>query len=252
MRRVALAMLALTALAVPASSWAAEPQPEFGRCTKLEPVLVGKKKTYHGGYKNVSCIKASPTHTGKYEWTPGVEKTAVKFGSGPGLPTIENEDRERIECFNMSGSGTISSPTSIGGINLRLTGCELVLRPFEAEELEHTEEPCTTPGLEAGEVRPTTLEGSVERVAKAKAARIRLKPESGVLFAEVSCGGFTTINGSVRGTLESNKMQSETRLTFEVSNGGLEVFGRDGDMGGGLLWHGFLKTEEPVEVQFIK
>src|SRR5262249_25457740 len=45
--------------------------PEVGRCAKVTPTKEAGRVVYHGAYETVHCTTTSPTHEGKYEWTPG-------------------------------------------------------------------------------------------------------------------------------------------------------------------------------------
>ncbi len=194
--------------------------PEFGRCLPVPGEQIGKKVVYHGGFTNAGCTKASPTHSGRYEWSSGAVKggftTAIKATTGILLETVT---KQRVKCTGESGSGAITSPKTVGGLVMRFTGCESGAKPHPR---------CTSPGLASGELETKVLRGvlGIESITFVEGREIRhigldLSPSApGATFMEYSCGGGSiAVTGSVIGRVQAGKMRLSSTVAFRQSAG---------------------------------
>src|SRR5205823_6132895 len=94
-----------------------EQPPEFGRCAKVAGEVVGGKTTYHGFFTSSTCVLESATHSGQYEWTSGVVKTAFSTAIKPTTKAIfETIKKVKVTCTGESTTGTITSSKGVGNI----------------------------------------------------------------------------------------------------------------------------------------
>jgi hypothetical protein len=152
--------------------------PEFGRCLKVSPEVVGKKTVYRGGFTASTCLAASGTHTGKYEWTPGVAKQ--KLTASVTTAKFETAAKTKIECKAASGTGEYSGTKALGGFTIRFTGCT----GFDAS--------CSSAGAAAGEIVTGSLAGSLGWQEKAK-RKVALDFAAASTFASFACGTTSVV-----------------------------------------------------------
>jgi len=126
--------------------------PEFGRCEKLVGEVKGKKLVYEGGFTSATCVLASETNTGKYEWNPGVLSrrftTAIKGTTKVVLETVQGT---RITCTGETGLGEYLGLTQVRNVVFAFTGCEM----------PSIKAACASGGATAGEVVSQPLGGTL-------------------------------------------------------------------------------------------
>lgn len=207
------------------------PSPELGRCAKAPAEKEGRKTVYKGGYTTSTCLTASPTQTGKYEWLAGVTKTGfVTVGSTS--VKLETLAKAKLKCTSESGEGFITSAKTVGSVIVRLKGCE------------SSGHDCSTTGLGEGDLESAKLEGVLGWEAKASGnVALDLYPVGKMgPFMRFSCNGISgALSGSVIAAIKADKMAVTTGLKFKASKGkqepeALEGGERDvllGSLGGG-------------------
>jgi len=190
--------------------------PEFGRCIKVQPAKVGSKTIYHGGFAAATCLVASGTHTGKYEWYPGVVKTSftTKLAS-KGSVTFESAVTTwKMTCTGETSAGEYTGLRTVGGVVLTLTGCKRGTEKYSS--IGAAPEEIVTNPLEG-------VLGVVELGATSANDEIGLDlypvGKTGPLM-EFSCGLTTvSIQGSVIVPVKTNKMSLTQALKFKASKG---------------------------------
>ena len=186
--------------------------PEFGRCVKVSPEVVGKTTVYKGGYTAATCLLSSPTHTGKYEWYSRVSKAG--FTTTGAAVKLETLTKEKVVCASEEGSGSIVTAKSVGNVTLKLKGCELTVGKTKAK--------CATTGLGEGELEARELEGVLGFEIKASMkVGLDLYPigKTG-RFMEFSCNGSAiALTGSVIGSITANRMSTTATLGFKAIEG---------------------------------
>jgi uncharacterized repeat protein (TIGR01451 family) len=192
--------------------------PEFGRCVKVSSEVVGKKTVYHGGFTAATCLVTSPTHTGKYEWYPGVVKAGFTMVIKPTTKaTLETIKKVKVTCTGESSSGEITSVKTVGNVVVKFTGCASGTKK------------CTTAGLGEGELETKKLEGvlGIERITIKEGKETRhvaldLYPvgKTGA-FLEYTCTGSapTTLSGSILAPVTADKMLAAATLKFTATAG---------------------------------
>ncbi len=178
--------------------------PEYGRCVKVPSEKVGTKTVYHGGFTAATCLVKSETHTGQYEWQPGVLKahftTKIKELTTVTLQTVKGS---KVTCTGETSTGEYTSLKTVGGVVLTLTGCKLA----------SSEAKCASAGGAPGEIVTKQLEGVLgidtlgETAAKNKIG-LDLFPDgkTGPLM-EFGCASTTvSVRGSVIVPVTANKM----------------------------------------------
>jgi hypothetical protein len=201
-----LAGAALLLGAVPSAASAAAP--EYGRCVKVAP----EGKTYHGGYSEAKCAKASATKTGKYEWLPGAEKH--KFTTSGGVAVLTTVGNAQVECQKESSGGEFvpGNNKEEKGIVVKFNGCKALGNE------------CTTPGAAAGELITNELEGIIGWEVKAsKKTDLELSPAKSVasgLFIEFSCTGLVVkVRGHLLVPIKNDKMTATETLKYSEKRG---------------------------------
>lgn len=185
--------------------------PDFGRCVRATAEREGRKTVYRGGFTTSTCLVASPTGTGRYEWEPGIRHAAFKTALKGRAVTLETVAGIKVTCTNEAGAGEYDGAKDVANVVLRFTGCES----------EHHD--CATPGLPEGVLESETLEGSLgweseleERVA------LDLYPvgDTGP-FLEYRCvgGAPITVTGSVIVPVEAGEMRAMSTLRLEAEKG---------------------------------
>jgi hypothetical protein len=184
--------------------------PDFGRCVKVAG---------SGEFTTASCQVESTSHTGNYEWVPGVEKAGFSTSLKPAT-TVKLEtatSKEKVTCTGESSSGQITGSKAVGDVTITLTGCESLGGK------------CTTPGLAEGELQTAVLEGvlGVERVTESAGketvhAALDLYPagRSGP-FLEYTCStsGVSVLSGSIMVPVVSGKTAKTTAFKLAASGG---------------------------------
>ncbi|HEV7585914.1 MAG TPA: fibronectin type III domain-containing protein [Solirubrobacteraceae bacterium] len=184
--------------------------PDFGRCVKVAG---------SGEFTTSSCQVESASHTGNYEWLPGVEKAGFATILKPAT-TVKIEaatSKEKVTCTGESGSGQITGSKTVGDVMITLTGCESLGGK------------CTSSGLAEGELQTATLEGAlgVERVTEVLGketvhAALGLHPvgKSGP-FLEFTCAtnGIWSLSGSIIAPVTSGKTLKTTAFKLVASGG---------------------------------
>jgi hypothetical protein len=184
---------------------------DFGRCIKVTPVKEGTKTVYHGGFTKATCIEASGTHTGKYEWYPGVVKTHFTTALKENVVTLETVKKVKVICTAESGSGEYSGTKEVASVVINLTGCE-------SGGLK-----CTTPGLAEGELETKKLEGELGWENKAlKKVALDLHPvgKTGA-FMEYRCVGAVPVivTGAVLVPVTVDKMLGTAPVKYKQTAG---------------------------------
>lgn len=231
--------------------------PDFGRCVPVPPISPEGKPVYDGGYTSAKCTVASASHAGKYEWEPGVAKSAFVIGLQRGGVTLATVGGTAITCKGATGSGAVYGTKEVTGVSLTFTGCE---------SLAH---PCTTGGDPEGTISTAALEGALGWQSKAAhTVGVDLYPAGHVgPVMSYRCVGSTptTINGSVIGAVSTNKMRTGALLKLAAKKGIQKLTHLEGEendvlvasLNGeateqlGLSASLTVNTEEPVEVNTI-
>jgi hypothetical protein len=184
--------------------------PDFGRCVKVAG---------SGEFTTSSCQVESTTHTGGYEWFPGVVKrgftTAIKPTTVVKLET--SSSKEKVTCTGESSTGQITGSKAVGNMTIKLTGCESLGGK------------CTTAGLAEGELRTAVLEGvlGVEKITEVLGketvhAALDLYPAGKAgPFLEYTCAisGASVISGSIIAPVVSGKTLKTTSFRLLASAG---------------------------------
>ena len=186
--------------------------PEYGRCVKAPAEKAGGKTVYHGGYTTNTCLAASPSRTGKFNWLPGVVKSGFTTALKPLTnATLETVGKVKVTCKGESSSGTITGTKTVGEVVIRFTGCESKAKK------------CTTAGLVAGEIETKRLEGALGWQSKPlKKVALDLFPIGNVgPVVEYTCEGAaaTTLVGSVLAPVPVGKMSVTGTLRFTATSG---------------------------------
>lgn len=192
--------------------------PEFGRCVKAESTKEGKVTYWYGGYTSAGCEVASATHTGKYEWTDEIAKKGFTTAIRPSTKVVlEGTGKGKVTCTGETGSGEITGKKSVGSVVMSFTGCESAGAR------------CTTAGLGEGELRTSSLEGTLgaERITEkegketAYPALDLFPPGKSGPLAEYTCGSeaTTTLSGSVIVPETGGKMLTTGALKWSQAAG---------------------------------
>jgi uncharacterized delta-60 repeat protein len=185
--------------------------PDFGRCVKLTGEKVGTKTVYHGGYTASTCLVASGTHTGKYEWEPSVVKAHFTTALKEGVVTLETVKKVKVTCKAESGSGEYSGTKEVTNVVFKLTGCE------------SGGEKCTTPSHAEGELETKSLEGELGwEVKELKKVALDLYPVSRTgTFIEYHCVGGVpiTVTGAILVPVTVDKMLVSPGVKYKQTAG---------------------------------
>jgi hypothetical protein len=189
--------------------------PEFGRCVKAPSEKVGRKTVYHGAFTAATCVKASKTHTGHYEWESGVLNARFTTSKLTKV-TLETIKGAEVTCVGETSTGEYTGPKTVGGVILTLAGCELA----------SSEAKCASATAAAGEIVTQPLEG-VLGIDKLGTTPVRneigldLYParKAGPVV-EFSCGSTTvSVQGSVIVPVTADKMLLTVNLKAKASEG---------------------------------
>ena len=189
--------------------------PEFGKCIKVPSEEAGTRTVYHGGFTAATCLVASGTHTGKYEWEPGVLKATFKTKLTSGSVTLESAVKtSKVTCAGETSYGEYTGLRTVGDVVLALTGCK------------RSTEQCSSTSAKAEEIVSNALEGALgvdklEATSAKNKLGLDLYPagKSGPLM-EFSCGSTTvSVQGSVIVPVTADKMALTQALKFKASKG---------------------------------
>jgi hypothetical protein len=195
----------------------AEP-PEFGRCLKAGAEKEGGVTFYSGGFTTSSCQEESATHTGKFEWHPGVINGGFTTVIKPTTTArLESLSKAKVTCTGESASGSVTGPKTVGSVLMSFTGCE-------AGGVK-----CTTGGLAEGELATASLEGvlGIERITFKEGKEIRhiaidLYPigHSGP-FLDYTCAGGeqVVLGGSLLAPVAAGRMLTTATFKFTATAG---------------------------------
>jgi len=190
-------------------------QPEYGRCVKVPAEKEGNKTVYHGGFTAATCLVASGTHIGKYEWYPGVLKTPFKTKLASVAVTLESAVKtSKVTCTGETSAGEYTGQKTVGGVVLALTGCK------------RGTEKCSSMGAAPEEIVTNALEGElgVETLGATSASNkigLDLYPvgKTGPVM-EFSCGITTvSVQGSVIAPVSADKMSLTQALKAKALKG---------------------------------
>jgi hypothetical protein len=160
--------------------------PEIGRCVKVSG----------GAYEDRGCTTGSASHTGGYEWEPGLVNSGFTFASKVNSSGVESAANFTssgytisVDCSGLHGTGTVAGPEAISGLVLRTSRCR--------EEVTG-EPPCTTPGLAGGEMETSTLSGQLGYLARSPlTVGLAFSAASGEPFSDLGCLSMVSLWGGV-------------------------------------------------------
>jgi len=154
----------------------------------------------------------------KFEPEGGTFPISLAGTGGEGkLETVPEGTNVRVVQWSANTlAGEYNSATTLRNVQMRFTG-STATGPFGVKIS------CSSPGAAAGEIVTKPLLGTlVYLVAGKNEVGIDLKPQSGTVFAELTCGGVQkfVFTGSVVGRLTPvNTLTSSFVLTFGQSAG---------------------------------
>jgi hypothetical protein len=194
-----------------------ENPPEFGRCEKLTGEQLGKKIVYDGGFTSATCVLASETHAGKYEWRPGVLSrhftTTIKETTKVILETV---GKTRVTCAGETSGGEYLGPAQVRNVVFIFAGCEM----------PSTKVACASAGAAVGEIASQSLEGALGVYALGAtpaADKVGLALRSGGAAGTVmsfTCGGRAfEISGAVIVPVTTDKMLTTNTWKAAQSKG---------------------------------
>ena len=180
--------------------------PEFGRCVS--------SPTEVGGFTSATCSKTSKTPgTGKYEWEPGVVNSHFTSLETTNV-TLETAKGTKVTCTSETSTGEYTSPKSVAGMVIKLSGCELASNKTTCEN-DHAA---------SGKVSTETLDGVLgvyKLGSKPSSNKLALElypaTKSGP-FMEFDCGLSTvSVHGALIVPVTSNKMLPSLSLKAKAS-----------------------------------
>lgn len=217
--------------------------PRFGRCSS---VPAGAGKTYSGGFTDKNCKKASPTHVGKYEWSPGLASPNASISGSTITLTQQSSRKVLLTCTSTGGTGQFEGATRLTAISIVLHGCT------------SGSQSCESSGT-AGQVTTLPLQAVPGWISEAAhKAALALAPMSGTEAVHFSCGGEAhTISGAVYVAVKIGKVGTSIAFPFKASSKGQKPAGFGGGEpsswtteGSAVLLSGTLtiKAEEAFEL----
>jgi len=235
--------------------------PEFGHCVTAPNEKYGKATYYYGNFTSSTCLLTSATHTGKYEWEPGLTAggftTAIKAGT---LATLETQSKVKLTCTGSTSSGLFAGRKKLLDLQITLTGCESGAQK------------CTSAGLAEGELQSSSLEGAlgVEKTTvvngkETKHIAVDIYPAGRKgPFMQYTCTGSapTTLSGGLIAPVTSGKAMTSSALKFSQAAGRQKpesIEGAEHEQEQDALTNGSgeqvglslsstLTTEEPIEI----
>ena len=192
--------------------------PEYGRCVKVASEELRGRTLYRGAFTRATCLAASETHTGEYEWEPGVLKARFTTNSNE-LTKIKLETVKgmKVTCTGETGAGEYTGPKTVGEVIVTLSGCKQVT----------SKAICASLGAEPGDIVSNPLEGALgvtalgETRSEGRRSASILFPVGGTGFVmEFSCGSSpVAVRGSVIVPLTTDAMRLTSTLRFVQGNG---------------------------------
>jgi hypothetical protein len=172
--------------------------PEYGVCV-FGPKFVDE-------FTDSKCEHATSSG-GKYRWDPGAEKDGFTAASS-GAVTLETVSRAKVVCASAAITGTITSE-GVSGETILFKGCASGASA------------CTGPGLAAGEVTTSTLQGVLAWENKSKGKVVLALTPTVQPFMRYTCAGSapTTVTGSILMPVKAGKMQTTLKLKLKASKG---------------------------------
>ncbi|HXP38112.1 MAG TPA: IPT/TIG domain-containing protein [Solirubrobacteraceae bacterium] len=186
---------------------------EFGRC-----LSVGKKM---GSYKK-GCTELS--EGGGFEWSTEIPKPGFTLSSAANAELVAAGGL-LIVCTEVgSGSGEFTGGKSVTNVSIVLKGCGVAKIKTATK--------CNSPGAAAGEIRSSTLEGTVGFTSKEenKAALELLPAAEGGPFMQYTCGTTATeVRGEALAAMTPvNSSTTTFKLAFTQSKGKQKIEGFEG------------------------
>jgi hypothetical protein len=237
--------------------------PEFGRCEKLTGEKAGKKVIYDGKFTSATCVLASGTHTGKFEWHPGALNrrftTEIKAKTKVVLETIRGQ---RITCEDETSAGEYLGLTQVRNLVFILTGCEM----------PSVKAACASGTARAGEVVSQPLQGAlgISALGTTSATNkigLELRPAgtTGIAMSFTCAGDALAIRGTVIVPVTTDKMLTANTWKATESKGKQKPEGFLGEspavleasLNGGTSEQAGLSlaatetSEEPIEINAI-
>jgi hypothetical protein len=179
--------------------------PEIGRCVRLP------KKT--GQFEGKHCTKVSTEHKGSFEWKPGpgakpkFKETLPNPLFKPAVESLETT------CTTAVLEGEYTSGKTVKINSGKMTGCKEFLKkcqtlPTEPEVITFSGPLVGELGVVAGGTNPLNPHLGFD-----------LKPESGKVWAEFTCGEFpSTLMNKLEGSVVARAAKTNGMyMTFEVS-----------------------------------
>jgi hypothetical protein len=191
--------------------------PEIGRCEKLAGETRGKKLVYEGAFTSATCVLASETNTGKYEWNPGVLSrrftTAIKGTTKVALETVRGT---RITCTGETGAGEYLGLTQVRNVVFAFTGCEM----------PSVKAACASGSAATGEIVSQPLEGALGVFAPGATSAtnkigLALRPvaTAGTAITFTCAGDVFVIRGAVVVPVTTDKMLTANTWKATESKG---------------------------------
>jgi hypothetical protein len=208
-RIMGLALVAILAVGGVSVASASAALPELGRCSKLTPEVVGKRKVYHGLYSNKSCTRLQSKKAGHYEWTAG-PGTANKFYASITEPVFETVTGGRMVCSVLILKGEyLTEKTEKASISI--AGCENAAK-----------QPCQTEPAKEGLIEGLSeLEGTLAFIRGGEKPIVGwdLKHETDLFTFECGklpeVGDLQEMEGSVIGAVEKGEESNLDRMNID-------------------------------------
>jgi hypothetical protein len=191
--------------------------PEFGRCVKAPSEQSGKTTFYYGAYATATCTTTSETHTGKFEWEPGVVQNGFKTTLKSGVATLESTSKAKVTCTGASSTGLVTGLKKVGSVDITLTGCET------------GGQKCTTAGLAEGELQTSFLEGviGVEKTTTVNGKEVKhiamalfpIGRTGSVLQYTCTGGELMTLGGAILVPVIAGKMTTSSTVKYAATGG---------------------------------
>jgi hypothetical protein len=221
-----LCMLAALAVAAVATASAAASEPSIWQCGAA--AKSGKK--YLGAYTEKKCATKSATHEGKYEfeeWFAGTKESgtgkkgkvkALKAKGAKGIgANLEVVGVGGLYCSKTEATGEFNGPKTAKNIVAKFSGCELLHKKCESEQV----------GIKEGEIKTFPLKAEIGYIdAGEHLVGGAFSPETGTYLAQMHCAEIgLRVKGSVIGEAETgpsspyNKYSKDLTLKFEQAKG---------------------------------
>jgi hypothetical protein len=192
--------------------------PEIGRCAKVTPVTEGKRLVYHGTYATAHCTTTSPTHEGKFEWSPGpgAGRSFTGTSKSAGFETPREVDDlgpfSRIACDSSNEAGEFTGPrTAVATIT------------FSACVDVKSKATCQSAGEPAGDVQTGPLDGELGVIegGEPPVIGIAFRPHGSTVLTNIECGtSDVTVEGAIIAPIKAiDAMSTKHTLTYKGRKG---------------------------------